>query len=95
MRASITARHDIVIGENAIVGAMSLVNRSVADGETVVGLPAKPIIKKDNNLNTDMNNYKLYKGAWVSEDPVNEKHLSDNECANLLSGGGVFSKKRF
>ena len=48
MRASITARHDIEIGNNAIVGAMSLVNKSVADGETVVGVPAKPIIKKEN-----------------------------------------------
>ncbi len=95
MRASITARHDIEIGKEAIVGAMSLVNKSVADGETVVGVPAKPIIKKDNKQNLDMNNYKLYKGAWVSKDPINEQHLTDNECANLLNRGGVFSKKRF
>ena len=47
MRANITARHDIEIGNNAIVGAMSLVSKSVADGETVVGVPAKPIIKKE------------------------------------------------
>ena len=42
-----------------------------------------------------MNNYKLYKGAWVAEDPINEQHLTDTECANLLNEGGVFSKKRF
>lgn len=35
-----------------------------------------------------MNNYKLYKGAWVSEDPVNETHLSDKESASLLNSGG-------
>lgn len=51
MRASITARHDIVIGENAIVGAMSLVNKSVADGETVVGVPAKPLVKNKSRTN--------------------------------------------
>ena len=45
MRASITARHNIEIGEKAIVGAMSLVNKSVPDGVTVVGVPAKPLIK--------------------------------------------------
>ncbi len=46
MRACITARHDLVIGENAVVGAMSLVNKSVEDGMTVVGVPAKPLAKK-------------------------------------------------
>ena len=85
-----TARHDIEIGKEAIVGAMSLVNKSVADGETVVGVPAKPIIKKDNKQNLDMNNYKLYKGAWVSKDQVNERQLTDNECTNLLNGGGIW-----
>lgn len=29
MRANITARHDLVVGENAIVGASTLVNKSV------------------------------------------------------------------
>ena len=67
MRASITARHDIEIGEEAVVGAMSLVNKSVAAGDTVVGVPAKPLVKQINN---NMDNYKLYKGAWVSEDPL-------------------------
>ena len=41
MRASIIARHDIEIGENAVIGAMSLVNKSVAAGTTVVGVPAR------------------------------------------------------
>ena len=86
MRASITARHDIEIGEKAIVGAMSLVNKSVADGATVVGVPAKPLIK--NKENTDMNNYKLYKGAWVAEDPLREAHLTEDECNAILNGGG-------
>ena len=68
---------------------MNLVNKSVADGETVVGVRAKPIIKKDNKQNLDMYNYKLYKGAWVSKDPINEQYLTDNECANLLNRGGI------
>lgn len=45
MRASIVARHDIEIGEYAVIGAMSLVNKSVPKWTTVVGVPAKPIIK--------------------------------------------------
>lgn len=45
MRASITARRDIEIGERTIVGAMSLVNKSVADDVTVVAVPAKTLIK--------------------------------------------------
>lgn len=79
------------IGKEAIVGAMSLVNKSLADGETVVGVPAKPLNKNKENI--DMN-YKLYKGAWVAEDPLHEAQLTDNECASLLNGG-VFSEKRF
>ena len=43
MRSTIIAPTDIVIGENAIVGANSLVNKSVADNTTVVGIPAKAI----------------------------------------------------
>lgn len=45
MRAGIVARHDIEIGEDAVIGAMSLVNKSVPKWTTVVGVPAKPIIK--------------------------------------------------
>mgnify|MGYP002524494058 FL=1 len=44
MRVSIVARPDLEIGENAVIGAMSLVNKSVEAGTTVVGVPAKPII---------------------------------------------------
>lgn len=46
MRASITARHDIEIGEGAVIGAMSLVNKSIPAGTTAVGVPCKVI--KDN-----------------------------------------------
>lgn len=38
MRASITARHDIEIGENAVIGAMGLVNKSATEVTTVVGI---------------------------------------------------------
>ena len=49
MRASIIAPKDVVIGEKAIVGAASLVNRSVGKGEIVAGIPAKPIHKGGEN----------------------------------------------
>lgn len=43
MRANITARHDLVIGEGAVVGAGTLVNKSVPDGATCVGVPGRII----------------------------------------------------
>ena len=46
MRANITARHDIEIGENAIVGAVTLVNKSVPSGVTCVGVPGR-FLNKD------------------------------------------------
>lgn len=45
MRASVIATRDIVIGENARVGAMALVNKSVPENTTVVGVPCKVISK--------------------------------------------------
>ena len=41
MRASITARHDIEIGENAVIGAMGLVNKSIPADVTAVGVPVR------------------------------------------------------
>ncbi len=45
MKATLIARQQegLVIGENAVVGACALVNHSVPDGATVVGIPAKEI----------------------------------------------------
>ena len=43
MRTSITARHNIEIGENAVIGAMALVNKSIPAGKTAVGVPCKVI----------------------------------------------------
>ena len=45
MRATLTARQEegLVIGENAIIGACSLVNKSIPDGATAVGIPEKII----------------------------------------------------
>ena len=47
MRATLTARQSdgLVIGKKAVVGACALVNKSVPDGATVVGIPAKEIHK--------------------------------------------------
>lgn len=54
MRASIIAPKDVTIGAGAIVGAASLVNRSVAPGTIVAGVPAKPLHKKsETNVESD------------------------------------------
>lgn len=45
MRATIIARTDIEIGENSIVGACSLVNKTVSGGATVVGIPCRSVAK--------------------------------------------------
>lgn len=43
MRANIVARTDIEIGENAVVGACTLVNKSIPAGKTAIGIPCKII----------------------------------------------------
>jgi len=45
MRASIIVPKDMEIGENAIIGAMALVNKSVPDGKTAVGVPCRILEK--------------------------------------------------
>lgn len=45
MRTSITARHDFEIGEGAVIGAMTLVNKSVPAGTTAVGVLCRVIDK--------------------------------------------------
>ena len=47
MRANITARHDIEIGEDAVIGAATLVNKSVPTGVIYVGVPGR-VIANDN-----------------------------------------------
>lgn len=47
MRTSITARHDIEIGEGSIIGAMALVNKSVPAGTTAVGVPCRVITSQN------------------------------------------------
>lgn len=39
--------YGVTIGENAIIGACTLVNKDILDGATAVGVPCR-IIKKDN-----------------------------------------------
>lgn len=41
MRASIIAPTDIEIGENSVIGAQTLVNKSVPAGKTAVGVPCR------------------------------------------------------
>ena len=56
MRASIIARTPVTIGEGAIVGACSLVNKNVDAGRTVVGIPAK-VLYAGNINRGGVNNY--------------------------------------
>lgn len=44
MRTSVVApKGDVVIGANSIIGAMTLVNKSIPDGATAVGVPCRII----------------------------------------------------
>ena len=45
MRANIIAPHNIEIGERAVVGAQTLVNKSVPAGKTAVGIPCRILEK--------------------------------------------------
>lgn len=45
MKSSIIAPKDIEIGEKAIVGAMTLVNKSIPAGKTAVGIPCRILEK--------------------------------------------------
>lgn len=51
MRANIVARQEIEIGKEAVVGACTLVNKSVPAGMTAVGIPCRIIESKDRNAN--------------------------------------------
>lgn len=46
MRASVIARSDIEIGENAVVGACTLVNKSIPANSTAVGIPCRILVQK-------------------------------------------------
>ncbi len=46
MRASIIAPKDIEIGEGAVVGAQTLINKSIPAQQTAVGVPCRIIEKK-------------------------------------------------
>jgi sugar O-acyltransferase (sialic acid O-acetyltransferase NeuD family) len=45
--AGATVLPGIHIGENAVVGAGAVVNKDVAEKTTVVGVPAKPLLRKE------------------------------------------------
>lgn len=50
MRASlINNKGDIVVGEKAVIGACSLVNKSIPNGATAVGVPCRIIEKETKN----------------------------------------------
>lgn len=48
MRANIVARNDLEIGKGAIVGAGTLVNKSIPDGATAVGVPCRILLRADS-----------------------------------------------
>lgn len=43
MNSSIVARTDIKIGKNAVIGACTLVNKSIPEASTAVGIPCRLI----------------------------------------------------
>jgi len=45
----VTILEDVVIGKNTIIGAFSLVNKSIPDNERAVGVPCKMIKMSENN----------------------------------------------
>ena len=49
IRVNITARYDIEIGEKAVIGTSTLVNKSVPAGATCVGVPSRVLNKDKNN----------------------------------------------
>lgn len=53
MRCTILARHDMEIGKNCMIGAMSFVNKSIPSNTTAVGVPAK-VIKEVGYLTEPM-----------------------------------------
>ncbi len=51
MRCSIIApKSDVIIGEKAFIGAHSLVNRSIPEGVTAVGVPCRVLEKEKNEI---------------------------------------------
>ena len=46
--ATIIAKEDIIIGKNSIVGARTLVNKSIPDETTAVGVPCRFLNKKND-----------------------------------------------
>lgn len=50
MRASvISGKNGVTIGENAVVGACTLVNKDIPDNATAVGVPCRIIEKSREN----------------------------------------------
>lgn len=49
MRTSIIARNNLILGRNSVIGAGALVNKSVPDNTTAVGIPIRFIQITDNN----------------------------------------------
>jgi maltose O-acetyltransferase len=53
--AGATILPGITIGQDAVVGAGSVVTKDVQEKTTVIGIPAKPMAKKqDINTNTEL-----------------------------------------
>ena len=55
MKASIVARHPITIGKDAIVGACSLVNKSIPSNSVAVGVPIRVINENTTDITSQMN----------------------------------------
>ena len=70
-RAGILARQDIVIGELCMIGAMSLVNKSIPADTTAVGVPCKVVKEIGYRSAADL--------AKQEEDMLKSNNEAENE----------------
>ena len=76
-RAGILARQDIEIGELCMIGAMSLVNKSIPADTTAVGVPCKVV--KDIGYRSAVDLAKMGIGDSNKDNTLIEENLHNNE----------------
>lgn len=76
-RAGIMARQDIEIGELCMIGAMSLVNKSIPADTTAVGVPCKVV--KEIGYRSAADLAKMGIGDTDMDNSIIEKNINSNE----------------